>query len=92
MMKFKRGKKSTPTTGETAEPGSTAAAVDGHLQVLGLAPDATWDEIRTAHRRLVADLTPGPDANHRNVALANRLLAEVNRAFDSLRSSVSVAS
>lgn len=71
--------------------GAAAADVAQHLQVLGLTTEATWDEIRAAHRRLVADLTPGPDATHRNVALANHLLAEVNRAFDSLRASVSVA-
>lgn len=56
-----------------------------HLRVLGLSPGATSDEIRRAHARLVADLTPGPEASHRNVALAQSLLDEVNTAFDSLR-------
>lgn len=62
-----------------------------HLHVLGLPSDAGWDEICDAHRRLVSDLTPGPEATHRNVALANQLLSEVNSAFDSLRAIASVA-
>ncbi|MGI9598315.1 MAG: hypothetical protein ACR2QK_19280 [Acidimicrobiales bacterium] len=56
-----------------------------HLQVLGLAGGATSEEIAAAHARLVSDLTPGPDASHRNVALAERFLNEVNHAFQSLR-------
>ena len=56
-----------------------------HLRVLGLSPGASSEEIRRAHARLVADLTPGPEASHRNVALAKSLLDEVNRAFTSLR-------
>lgn len=55
------------------------------LRVLGLAPGATWEDICQAHARLVADLTPGPDASHRNVALAEKLLDEVNAAFAALR-------
>lgn len=61
------------------------------LRVLGLRTKASWEEIRDAHARLVADLTPGPDASHGNVALARELLNEVNLAFDSLRSRSSVA-
>ncbi len=56
-----------------------------HLQTLGLRPGASWDEIAEAHARLVADLTPGTGASHRNVALAQQLLAEVNQALASLR-------
>lgn len=60
-----------------------------NLAVLGLGPDASWSEIAEAHRRLVSDLTPGPDATHRNVARAQALLQEVNAAYDSLRLQVS---
>jgi hypothetical protein len=56
-----------------------------HLQMLGLGPGATWDEITEAHARLVSDLTPGPNASHRNVSLAEQFLSEVNQAFASLR-------
>ncbi|MEM7276235.1 MAG: hypothetical protein AAF547_24385 [Actinomycetota bacterium] len=56
-----------------------------HLRVLGLGPGASWDEICDAHRRLVADLTPGAGASHPNVALAESFLREVNDAFSSLR-------
>lgn len=61
------------------------------LRVLGLPPDANWEQILEAHARLVSDLTPGDGADHGNVALAERLLDEVNRAFDALRARSSVA-
>lgn len=56
-----------------------------HLQVLGLDESATWDDVKRAHRSLVSDLTPGPDAQHRNVGLALSMLEDVHRAFNSLR-------
>ena len=65
------------------EPRSDDVAVS--LRALGLPPTANWDEIATAHRRLVSDLTPGPDASHRNVELAERFLREVNEAYASLQ-------
>ncbi len=55
-----------------------------HLAALGLGSGASWDEVERAHRSLVSDLTPGPDANHRNVDLALSMLGEVNEAFRSL--------
>lgn len=75
-----------PTSVDNAEPRSGRSDDDTeHLRILGLAPGASWDEICRAHERLVADLTPGPEASHRNVALARNLLNEVNSAFASLR-------
>lgn len=56
-----------------------------HLRALGLPPTASWEEATAAHRRLVSDLTPGTDASHRNVQLANEYLQEVNQAYASLR-------
>jgi len=56
-----------------------------HLQVLGLDESASWADIKRAHRSLVSDLTPGPDADHRNVGLALAMLDDVNRAFTLLR-------
>jgi hypothetical protein len=102
MMLFSRAKRDGCMTGDPGMPdagqssdqpcGSDATDELGvQLQVLGLARGASWDDICVAHRRLVADLTPGPDASHRNVALARRLLSEVNSAFDSLRARSSVA-
>jgi len=61
------------------------------LRALGLPANASWEDVCAAHARLVADLTPGPDASHGNVALARRLLDEVNGAFDALRARSSVA-
>ncbi len=79
----------TPTSVHTdAGPQDEASE---HFRALGLRTGASWDEICDAHRRLVSDLTPGPEASHRNVALANRLLDEVNQAFASLRARSSVA-
>jgi len=72
------------TDGATA-PSAASRDVVQDLRTLGLAPGATWEDICRAHARLVADLTPGPDASHRNVALAETLLDEVNAAFSSLR-------
>ncbi len=54
------------------------------LAALGLDSGASWEEIERAHRRLVSDLTPGPNASHRNVELALSMLREVNDAFKSL--------
>jgi len=62
-----------------------------NLRVLGLAGDASWDDICAAHQRLVADLTPSAGADHRNVALAEAFLQEVNDAFSSLQVHSSVA-
>ncbi len=70
-------------------PGTDDQAAD--LRVLGLGATASWDDIREAHARLVADLTPGPGASHGKVALARRLLDEVNLAFDALRARSLVA-
>ncbi|MDH3301722.1 MAG: hypothetical protein OES24_14565 [Acidimicrobiia bacterium] len=55
-----------------------------HLSALGLGRGASWEEIQRAYRSLVSDLTPGPDADHRNVGLALRMLREVKEAFESL--------
>lgn len=72
-----------------APSGPGAAVTDersaANLRTLGLSVGASWDEITQAHARLVSDLTPGPGASHRNVALAEELLAEVNQALASLR-------
>ena len=56
-----------------------------HLRILGLADSASWADVERAYRSLVSDLTPGPNASHRNVAKALAMLDEVNRAFNSLR-------
>ena len=75
----------------TVDPAIEAEAADvidqaaPHLRALGLSPGASWEEVSRAHASLVADLTPGPGASHRNVALAMALLDEVNSAYASLR-------
>ena len=101
MFQINRLKMGGPMTTNSAVSRSTTAGQAGangpgvdtatDLRVLGLPHDASWDEICEAHARLVADLTPGPDASHGKVALAERLLDEVNLAFDSLRARSSVA-
>ncbi len=55
------------------------------LSALGLKDGASWEHIHAAHQSLVADLTPGSGASHSKVELAERLLAEVNEAYDALR-------
>lgn len=65
--------------------GTSFDDVAENLRVLGLSYDATWEDICAAHARLVADLTPGADATHQNVALAEAFLREVNEAFSSLQ-------
>ena len=49
--------------------------------MLGLSRKASWEDIERAYRSLVSDLTPGPQAEHRNVELALSMLNEVNEAF-----------
>ncbi|MGH1489686.1 MAG: hypothetical protein ACRBK7_09880 [Acidimicrobiales bacterium] len=78
-------KKAAGKTSATDKAASDSPATAVHLQMLGLSPGATWDEITEAHARLVSDLTPGPNASHRNVSLAEQFLSEVNQAFASLR-------
>lgn len=51
------------------------------LSVLGLDETASAEDISAAHRRLVSDLTPGPDANHGRVELALAMLEEVDQAY-----------
>lgn len=74
-----------PDDNEPAPKARGDARTTANLEVLGLPPGARWDEITDAHARLVSDLTPGLDASHRNVALAEQFLHEVNEAFASLR-------
>ncbi len=61
-----------------------SASAAAYLSILGLDIGAVWEDVERAHRSLVSDLTPGPDANHRNVGLALSMLHEVNEAFASL--------
>lgn len=65
--------------------GLTHADAAVHLQALGLPPNSSWAEVTVAYDRLISDLTPGPDASHSNVALAQKFLVEVNQAYASLR-------
>ncbi len=53
--------------------------------ILGVSDEASWEEISNAHSRLVADMTPGPKADHQRVTLALAMLDEVNLAFASLQ-------
>lgn len=82
---------SCPEAADEQANGGRGDVTSAELRVLGLPAEASWEEIREAHAKLVADLTPGPEASHGNVALARRLLDEVNLAFDSLRARSSVA-
>lgn len=97
MFQLSRGKHNRPMTPSTSAPSSPDPAdrladdESKHLRVLGLAPGSTWDDVRRAHAALVSDLTPGPEACHTKVGLANRLLDEVNQAYTSLRARTSVA-
>ncbi len=61
-----------------------SASAAASLSILGLDIGAVWEDVERAHRSLVSDLTPGPDADHRNVGLALSMLHEVNEAFASL--------
>lgn len=65
----------------TNDPSYESASTRNHLAALGLGGGASWEEIERAYRNLVSDLTPGPDATHRNVELALTMLHEVNEAF-----------
>ena len=101
MFMFSRMKSDVTATPPTtsvraARPGTMDPAIEAeaadisdeaepHLRALGLSPGASWEEVSRAHASLVADLTPGPGASHRNVALAKALLDEVNSAYASLR-------
>ena len=57
---------------------------DDAYRLLGLAPGATWEEVRTARRRLAKSLHPDLHPGEGR-AEAQRRLAAVNRAVDRLR-------
>ncbi len=59
--------------------------------ILGVSDDASWEQICEAHARLVADMTPGPKADHQRVTLALAMLDEANLAFASLQRQAAVA-
>lgn len=58
-------------------------------EILGLAPSASNDEIKARHRKLVVHNHPDKLAGHGErielIAAANRKLAAINAAFDTLR-------
>lgn len=98
MFSFNRTSSRTNGTAERAEPHAGMAGAEDrvggrsaeseatkHLRALGLPPEASWEQVTDAHRRLVSDLTPGPGASHQKVQLAEEFLKEVNRAYASLR-------
>lgn len=88
MVFYRRNKDFEPSIDGTVDSSTESddhAELAGHLRALGLTEGATWEEITEAHRRLVSDLTPGPSASHRKVALAQTYLDEVNAAYESLQ-------
>ncbi len=52
------------------------------LGVLGLSPHASQEEIDAAYAHLVADITPGTNAEHAKVSYAQQLLSEVQSAYN----------
>ena len=74
----------TPIFTEAAASKKSYATRTQCLRILGLAGDPTPGDIQTAYKGLVADMTPGVDANHSRVSVAKSLLAEVEMAYAEL--------
>ncbi len=55
------------------------------LEILGLGPDATWDEAREARRTLVAEHNPDHAEDKERADLAKAICREMNRAYAGLR-------
>lgn len=66
---------------------SRVAEARDHYRVLGVAPDADAEAIRSAHRRLVRVLHPDRhiEATPAEKALADRRMREINDAWNTLR-------
>ncbi len=74
----------TPIFIEAKQPRKSLATRSQCLRILGLVGEPTQDDIQSAYRGLVADMTPGKNADHSRVSLANTLLAEVELAYEEL--------
>lgn len=74
----------TPIFVEARQAHKSRATRSQCLRILGLAGEPTNADIRDAYKGLVADMTPGENANHSRVAVAKSLLAEVELAYQEL--------
>lgn len=65
--------------------GPTAPEATVLLEILGLFPGATWDEVREAHRELIDGHRAEPFTDEPQAQLADEIRREMNSAYAALR-------
>lgn len=61
------------------------ADIDAAFDVLGLDPDATWEEVQTRHREKARELHPDRAKSQRERERRNKRMSRVNAAFETLK-------
>lgn len=69
----------------SAVDGPTAPEATVLLEILGLFPGATWDEVREAHRELIDGHRAEPFTDEAQARLADEIRREMNSAYAALR-------
>ncbi|MDA3041319.1 MAG: hypothetical protein O3C27_17685 [Actinomycetota bacterium] len=73
-----------PTAGSNVD-GPTAPEATALLEILGLFPGATWEDIRAAHRELIDGHRAEPSTDEAQAHLAEQIRREMNSAYAALR-------
>jgi DnaJ-class molecular chaperone len=55
------------------------------MQILGVTPISTWEEVRAAHRKLSAQYHPDRQRTARQRAAAEKKFVQVQKAFEVLK-------
>ncbi len=74
-----------PAVTQPTPAGPTAPEATVLLEILGLFPGATWDDVREAHRELIDGHRAEPFTDEAQARLADEIRREMNSAYAALR-------